>query len=64
MLISSTGSDMTFWLSSLLPRATANEIGPTLPKYMVIIIIIFPARFSVGVNALESPTVAVALTVS
>ncbi len=40
------------------------DIGPTLPKYIVKIIIIFPTLLSVPVRPRESPTVAVALTVS
>ena len=55
---------MTFWLSFLLPSATASEMGPTLPKYMVTMIISFPTVLSVAVRFLERPTVAVALTVS
>ena len=43
-------------------RATAKDIGPTLPKYIVIMIIIFPKVLSIGVRFLERPTVAVALT--
>jgi len=39
-------------------------MGPTLPKYMVTMIISFPKVFRVAVKFLESPTVAVALTVS
>jgi hypothetical protein len=64
MLISSVGSEITFWLSFLHPNATASEIGPTLPKYIVAIIIRFPKISRVAVRFLESPTVAVALTVS
>ena len=41
-----------------------REMGPTLPRYMVTIMIALPHRFSVGVRFLVSPTVAVALTVS
>ena len=48
----------------MLPSAIASEIGPTLPRYIVAVIMIFPAIFRVGVSALVSPTVAVALTVS
>ena len=39
-------------------------MGPTLPKYIVTIIINLPKVLSVAVRFLESPTVAVALTVS
>ena len=39
-------------------------MGPTLPKYIVTMIISFPNVLSVAVKFLESPTVAVALTVS
>ena len=35
------------------------DIGPTLPKYIVKIIIIFPTLLSVPVKPRESPTVAV-----
>jgi hypothetical protein len=45
-------------------RATAREIGPTLPKYIVAMIISLPTSLSVDVRLRESPTVAVALTVS
>ena len=48
----------------MLPRAIANDIGPTLPKYIVTIMISFPNVLSVAVKLLERPTVAVALTVS
>ena len=36
-------------------------MGPTLPKYIVTMIISFPKVLSVAVRFLESPTVAVAL---
>ena len=50
---------------SLLPvKARARDIGPTLPKYIVTIMIIFPNIFRLDVRFLDSPTVAVALTVS
>ena len=39
-------------------------MGPTLPKYMVTMIMSLPKVFSVAVRFLERPTVAVALTVS
>ena len=39
-------------------------MGPTLPKYIVMMIINFPNVLSVEVRFLERPTVAVALTVS
>ena len=55
---------MTFWLSFLLPSAIASDMGPTLPKYIVALIISFPSVLSVAVKFLERPTVAVALTVS
>ena len=45
-------------------KATANVIGPTLPKYIVKIMIILPHSFKNGVKFLDKPTVAVALTVS
>jgi hypothetical protein len=48
----------------LLPRATAREIGPTLPKYIVTIIMSFPNISRLEVRFRESPTVADALTVS
>ena len=48
----------------MLPSAIANDIGPTLPKYIVTMIISFPNVLSVAVKFLERPTVAVALTVS
>ena len=44
--------------------AINNDIGPTLPKYMVTIITSFPKKLSVEVKFLVRPTVAVALTVS
>ena len=48
----------------MLPRAIANDIGPTLPKYIVTMMISLPNVLSVAVKFLERPTVAVALTVS
>ena len=48
----------------LVLKAIKREIGPTLPRYIVIMIMILPHIFSVGVRSLVSPTVAVALTVS
>ena len=39
-------------------------MGPTLPKYIVTIIIHLPSIFKLAVKFLESPTVAVALTAS
>ena len=39
-------------------------MGPTLPKYIVTIMMSFPNMLSVAVKFLERPTVAVALTVS
>ena len=39
-------------------------MGPTLPRYIVIMTTIFPNTFSVAVKFLDRPTVAVALTVS
>lgn len=53
-----------FRLGFLPPNAMAIDIGPTLPKYMVKIIISFPKRLSAPVRLRESPTVAAALTVS
>ena len=64
MLISSVGFLIIFRLGFFPPKAIAMDIGPTLPKYMVKIIIIFPTLLSVPVKPRESPTVAVALTVS
>ena len=48
----------------MLPNAIAHEIGPTLPKYIVMIIIIFPNTFKDVVKFLDKPTVAAALIVS
>ena len=45
-------------------KASASEIGPIRPIYIVKIIITLPQRPSVGVRFLVRPTVAVALTVS
>ena len=42
----------------------ASEIGPTLPRYMVTMIISLPQALSVGVRPRVRPTVAVALTAS
>ena len=42
----------------------ASDIGPTLPRYMVAIIINLPMPPSDAVRFLVSPTVAAALTVS
>ena len=42
----------------------ANDIGPTRPKYIVTIIIIFPILSKKDVKFLDKPTVAVALAVS
>ena len=47
-----------------LLKAIASDIGPTLPKYIVAMIIILPMLPSEEVRFLVSPTVAVALTVS
>ena len=55
---------MTFWLSFALPSATASEMGPTLPKYMVTMMMNFPTVLRFAVRLLERPTVAEALTVS
>ena len=55
---------MMFGLSFFVKNAIAREIGPTLPRYIVAIIISFHAVFRLGVRALVRPTVAVALTVS
>ena len=55
---------MILGLSFFVCSATAREMGPILPRYMVKIIISFPAMLNKGVRFLESPTVAVALTVS
>ena len=55
---------MIFSFSFFVLKAIAREIGPTLPRYMVAIIINFPHIFNPGVRSLVSPTVAVALTVS
>ena len=40
------------------------DIGPIRPRNIATIIISFPTALSVGVSALESPTVAVALNIS
>ena len=53
-----------FFFSRFVLNAMTKDIGPTLPKYIVTIIIIFPHTFSIGVKFLVSPTVAVALAVS
>ena len=53
-----------FPFSLPLPRAMAKEMGPTLPKYIVTIMMNFPTVLSDEVRFLESPTVAVALPVS
>ena len=45
-------------------RANAKEMGPTLPRYMVPMMMVFPALFRYGVRSRVRPTVAVALTVS
>ena len=45
-------------------NATAKDIGPTRPKYIVAIIMHLPKVFKKGVRFLDKPTVAVALTVS
>ena len=55
---------MIFCLSFLVLKAIAKEIGPILPRYIVIIITTFPQIFSEAVSPLDSPTVAVALIVS
>ena len=44
--------------------AINSEMGPTLPRYIVAIITIFPNKLRVDVKFLVKPTVAVALTVS
>lgn len=44
--------------------AINNEMGPTLPRYIVAIITIFPNKLRVDVKFLVNHTVAVALTVS
>ena len=64
MLISSMGFVTAFTLSLPLPNASAREMGPTLPKYIVVMIMILPKTSRLAVRFLESPTVAVALTVS
>ena len=45
-------------------RAIASEMGPTLPRYMVAMMMHFPKEEREGVRFLVRPTVAVALTVS
>ena len=42
----------------LLAKARTTVIGPTLPKYIVIIIITFPTAERYGVNPSVNPTVA------
>ena len=53
-----------FDFSFLMLKAIASEIGPILPKYMVMMIMILPQIFKAAVRPLDNPTVAVALTVS
>ena len=55
---------MIFGDCFLVLNATASEIGPTRPKYIVAMMIPFPISFRNGVRFLDNPTVAVALTVS
>ncbi len=55
---------MMFFVSFFVFRAIIREIGPTLPRYMVMMIMILPQRFSSDVRLLVRPTVAAALTVS
>ena len=62
MLISSVGSETTFLFFPLLLKATARDIGPILPKYIVAMTTILPIALRLAVKFLESPTVAVALT--
>ena len=62
--MSSVGVLIMFSFTFLRLNASANEIGPILPKYMVAIIISLPQKFKVEVKFLVRPTVAVALTVS
>ena len=45
-------------------KATASDIGPILPRYIVAMMINLPYRLSMGVRSRVNPTVAVALTVS
>ena len=51
-------------LRSFPLKAMAKEIGPTLPMYIVAIIIILETVLRLAVRFLDKPTVAVALTVS
>ena len=53
-----------FFFFLLRLKAISSEMGPTLPRYIVVIMIILPHIFREGVKFLVSPTVAVALTVS
>ena len=55
---------MIFVFSFFKVKNVANEIGPTRPKYIVAEMITLPQTFSEEVKFLDSPTVAVALTVS
>ena len=55
---------MIFLFSLLVLNASNKEIGPTRPRYIVVMIIILPHRFKEGVKFLVRPTVAVALMVS
>ena len=60
----SVGFLIIFGTLVLTLNAIAREIGPTLPRYIVKIIMIFPKVLRRGVRFLVRPTVAVALTVS
>ena len=64
MLISSTGSRTRFLRLFMRLSARRKEIGPTRPKYIVMMMMILPAVPSAGVSPLESPTVPMALTTS
>ena len=64
MLMFSWGFLIRFLFSFRRLKATASEIGPTRPKYIVSTIISLPQRLSDEVRFRERPTVAAALTVS
>ena len=53
---------MTIFFLFFCEKPIAIEIGPTRPKYMVMMIITFPAIVKFGVNPLVKPTVASADT--
>ena len=55
---------MIFVLPFFVLNAMKREIGPTLPRYIVMMMTILPHIFNADVRFLLNPTVAVALTVS